>query len=127
MKRTAAVISSCAALVVAAVAASPAGADPAPPFVNTVTCTTQSGELLGTLDLNPGVPPNQSHQGFVITATSFARANSIFVISTAMITIEGTTFTFIDTPPPANKTLITCTGDAGGGAILTLTGFLTPA
>jgi hypothetical protein len=127
MRRPAAVITLCAAFVVAAAAASPAGADPPPPFVNTLTCTTQSGDLLGTLDLNPGAPPNRSHQGFVITATTFARANSILVISIATFTIEGIPFTIFNTPPPAHKTLITCTGDVGGGAILTLTGFLTPA
>jgi hypothetical protein len=127
MRRPAAVVTFWTACVIAVAAASPAAADPPPPFVNTVTCTTQGGDLLGTLDLNPGAPPNRSHQGFVITATSFAGANSIFVISTVTFTIDGITFTLVDTPPPANKSLITCTGDGGDGAILTLTGFLTPA
>jgi hypothetical protein len=62
----------------------------------------------------------------VVAATSFAGANSILVISTGIVTIGGTTITFIDTPAPANKNLVTCSGDIGGGVFLSLTGFFTP-
>jgi hypothetical protein len=63
----------------------------------------------------------------VATATSFAGANSIFVISTGAFTVDRTTTTFIDTPVPAHENLVTCSGDIGGGVTLSLTGFLTPA
>jgi hypothetical protein len=109
------------------VIASPISADPSAQGPSTLTCTTQSGVLLGTIDLNPGALPNRSHQGFVVTATSFAGANSIFVISTGTFTVGGATITFIDTPAPAHKNLVTCSGDIGGGVILSLTGFFTPA
>ena len=115
------------AFAVVAAIALPASADPTAQPPSTLTCTTQSGTVLGTIDLNPGALPNRSHQGFVVSSTSFAGANSIFVISNGTFTVGGTTSTFIDTPAPANKNLVTCTGDVGGGVILRLTGFFTPA
>ena len=63
----------------------------------------------------------------MVTATSFAGANSVFVISTGTFTVDGATITFIGTPAPANKNLVTCSGDIGGGVSLSLTGFFTPA
>jgi hypothetical protein len=127
MKRMLGVGTVVVAFVFVGVVASPASADPSAQGPNTLTCTTQSGALLGTIDLNPGALPNRSHQGFVVTATSFAGANSIFVISTGTFTVGGATITFIDTPAPANKNLVTCSGDIGGGVSLSLTGFFTPA
>lgn len=127
MRRVRAVITVVVAFIAIGAVASPVSADPSAQGPNTLTCMTQSGQLLGTIDLNPGALPNRSHQGFVVTATSFAGVNSIFVLSKAAFTIDGTTITFIDTPAPANKNLVTCAGDLGGGVILSLTGFFTPA
>jgi hypothetical protein len=126
MRRLLLVTTLMTAFVVNGILASPVSADPSAQGPNTLTCTTQSGQLLGTIDLNPGALPNRSHEGFVVTATSFADSNSIFVLSNGSVIIGGTTITFIDTPAPANKNLVTCSGDVGGGVILSLTGFFTP-
>ena len=68
-----------------------------------------------------------SHQAFVVSSDGSVNANSIFVITTFVFSNEDGTFVVYDTAPglTAQKP-VTCMGDLGDGAALTLTGFFTP-
>ncbi|HEY6607106.1 MAG TPA: hypothetical protein VIZ44_12190 [Gaiellaceae bacterium] len=81
-----------------------------------LTCDNNTSVIV-----NPGTLTNQSHEGFVIGSPS------IFVIKYLAFTDATGTLVLFDTAPGLTpQGLVTCTGDAGGGFIITARGFFTP-
>jgi hypothetical protein len=74
-----------------------------------------------TLDLNLGAPPNQS-------STAFSGKNTVFVAKHFEIVVEGEVVYAWNRGIKGfdEETLLTCTGDLGGGATATVVGYLTP-
>ena len=106
-----------AALVAAAVISSAASADPSHNIQSpqTLRCTNNR-----TVVINPGTVTNRSHEGFVGT-------NEILVVNYVAFTDATGTFVIVDNPQALHgQTLVTCTGDVGGGTTLTVRGFFTP-
>jgi hypothetical protein len=106
-----------------------ASADPSktgPP--TTMTCT-QGGEPIGSVYINFGDVHNRSHQAFVITGTSFANANSIFVLASSMFTVNGVVVAAFSGASGVANTVSCTTGPViiGGDVYeLEATGFFTP-
>jgi hypothetical protein len=71
--------------------------------------------------VNPGTLTNMSHEGFVVGS------NSIFVVNYVAFTDATGTLVVLNSPQALQgKTLVTCTGDVGGGTTITVRGFFTP-
>jgi hypothetical protein len=112
------VIALLAALVAAAAVSASARADPSHNIQQPQTLTCDNGT---TVVINPGTVTNRSHEGFVVGS------NSILVVNYVAFTDATGTFVVVDSAPAlSGQTLVTCTGDAGGGFTITVRGFFTP-
>ena len=95
-----------------------ASADPGGPNLQQPISLTCTGGL--HIVVNPGTSTNAGRVAWVIGSTS------VFVTADLAITDSaGNTTVFFDSKKGLT-TLITCSGDAGGGFTVTAIGFLTP-
>jgi hypothetical protein len=107
-----------AALVAAAVVSSAASADPSHNIQGPQTLRCSNDR---TVLINPGTVTNRSHEGFVVGS------NEILVVNYVAFTDATGTFVVVDNPQALHgQTLVTCTGDVGGGTTITVRGFFTP-
>ena len=93
-----------------------ASADPSHNIQQPTTLTCDDGT---SFVVSPGTVTNRSHQGFVVSSTSILVAKYL-----AFTDVNGTQV-FFDTARGIQG-LVTCSGDAGGGFTITITGFFTP-
>jgi hypothetical protein len=108
-----------AALVAAAVISAAASADPSHNVQGPQTLKCSDGR---TVVINPGTVTNRSHEGFDVNS------NSILVVNYVAFTDATGTLVIVDNPQALHgQTLVTCSGDVGGGTTITVRGFFTPA
>ena len=113
-------VAACLTFVVVLAAPAVSAADPGGPNLGQpVMLTCNDGSKV---TVNTGTLTNQGRVAWVTTD------DGVFVSATLSFSDGTQTFLIFDSKPgvQAHQTLVTCSGDAGGGFTVTSTGFITP-